>query len=508
MARRDRMPTTVSGFPEMLPDQRAIEASIIDALRATFELHGFAGLETRAVEPLDVLLAKGSIDHEVYVLQRLQAQRDQSSTDGTGSTVAGGTDGTGSTVAGGTDGTDGAGAPGRGALALHYDLTVPFARYVVENAGSLAFPFRRYQVQKVWRGERPQEGRYREFTQVDIDVVGAGSLAAHHDVEMARVMAAAMAGLPLPPVTIAVNDRRLVEGFHRGLGADDAGVAAVLRAVDKLDKVGADGPRGVRALLVAGAGYDDSRADAALALASITGDAAAVEAGVRALGVEHPLLDEGLAGLLDVLRATRDVEQQTQGRVRVAADLSIARGLDYYTGTVYETRMRGFEKLGSICSGGRYDSLATDGRTTYPGVGISLGLTRALSALLAAGALTVTRAVPSAVLVAVLDEDHRGDSDAVAAALRRRGVAAEVSPDAARLGKQIRHADRRGIPFVWFPAGPGSAGGSGEAGGHEVKDVRSGEQVAADPETWLPPEEDLRPRVSAAGTQHDDGRAR
>ncbi len=481
MARQDHpaMPTTVSGFPEMLPAQRAIEASMVDSLRATFELHGFAGIETRAVEPVDVLLAKGSIDHEVYVLRRLQAR-----------------------PAGPGEGE----APvEKGALALHYDLTVPFARYVVENAGALTFPFRRYQVQKVWRGERPQEGRYREFTQVDIDVVGAGSLAAHHDVEMARVMAAAMAQLPLPPVTVSVNDRRLVEGFHRGLGADDAGVAAVLRAVDKIDKVGVDGPGGVRALLAAGAGYDDARCDAALALASITGDAAAVEEGVRALGVDHPLLDAGLEGLLDVLRATDDVAATTGGRVRVAADLSIARGLDYYTGTVYETRMAGFEGLGSICSGGRYDSLATDGRTTYPGVGISLGLTRTLSALLAAGAVTVSRAVPSAVLVAVLDEAGRAASDAVAAALRGRGIPAEVSPDAARLGKQIRHADRRGIPFVWFPAAAAPQDG---AAAHEVKDIRSGDQRAADPATWAPPEEDLRPRVTSVSAEVRSGEQR
>ncbi len=473
MARRDRpvMPTTVSGFPEMLPAQRAVEASMIDALRATFELHGFAGVETRAVEPLEVLLAKGSIDHEVYVLQRLQAE------------------------------VGGAGAaPEKGALALHYDLTVPFARYVVENAGALAFPFRRYQVQKVWRGERPQEGRYREFTQVDIDVVGSGTLAAHHDVEMTRVMAAALARLPLPPVTVAVNNRRLVEGFHRGLGADDAGVAAVLHAVDKLDKVGEDGPGGVRALLAAGAGYDETRSDATLALASITGDAAAVEAGVRALGVEHPLLDQGLAELLAVLRATHDVAAQTGGRVTVAADASIARGLDYYTGTVYETRMAGFEGIGSICSGGRYDSLASDGRTTYPGVGISLGLTRMLSALLAAGAVTASRAVPSAVLVAVQGEATRDASDAVAAALRGRGIPTEVSPDAARLGKQIRYADRRGIPFVWFPPADGTeaADPGGVQGVHEVKDIRSGDQAVADPATWAPPARDLHQRVSAA----------
>ena len=475
---RAALPTSVSGFPEMLPDQRAVEAAVTASLRATFELHGFCGIETRAVEPLEVLLAKGEIDHEVYVLQRLRGQ------DGAGEAGAA----AGGAAAGG--------ARERGALALHYDLTVPFARYVAENAAHLHFPLRRHQVQKVWRGERPQEGRFREFVQADIDVVDRDVLAPHHDVEMAVVMAQAMAALPLPRARVRVNNRRLVEGFHRGLGADDAGVAAVLRAVDKLDKVG---PEQVRAALAATAGYDARQADAALALAAVGGTAAQVTAGVRALGVDHPLLESGLAELLAVLEGTAHVETTTGGRVAVVADCSIARGLDYYTGTVYETTLAGFEALGSVCSGGRYDALATDGRTTYPGVGISLGLTRLLSALIGAGALAMTRPVPAAVLVAVVDEDERAASDAVATALRARGVPVEVAPGAARFGKQIRHADRRGIPFVWFPArpGPGEGDGAGAGVGHQVKDIRSGEQVDADPASWSPPREDLHPRLVA-----------
>ena len=167
------------------------------------------------------------------------------------------------------------------------------------------------------------------------------------------------------------------------------------------------------------------------------------------------------------------------------ADLKIARGLDYYTGTVYETVMHGHEDLGSICSGGRYDALASDGRTTYPGVGISLGVSRVLGRLFASGQLTASRSVPTAVLVAVVDEDGRTESTRVATALRARGIPVEVAPAAAKYGKQIRHADRRGVPWVWFP-GPD---------GHEVKDLRTGEQTAADPATWSPPEADLRPLV-------------
>src|SRR5690606_1515090 len=179
-------------------------------------------------------------------------------------------------------------------------------------------------------------------------------------------------------------------------------------------------------------------------------------------------------------------------RVRVVADLKIARGLDYYTGTVFETRLDGHEGLGSICSGGRYDALANDGRTTYPGVGISLGVSRPLIPPIARSGLTATRSVPSAVLVALPDEDSRSACDALAQRLRERGVATEVAPAPQKFGKQIRYAERRGIPFVWFPGQDGAPG--------QVKDIRSGDQVDADPDTWTPPVEDLRPRVVPPAT--------
>ena len=202
---------------------------------------------------------------------------------------------------------------------------------------------------------------------------------------------------------------------------------------------------------------------------------------VRALGVEDPLLDEGLAELARVVEA---VDEARPGAV--LADLHIARGLDYYTGTVYETFLEGFESFGSVCSGGRYDSLATDGRTTYPGVGISLGVTRLVSLLLGRDLVRASRSVPSAVLIAVVDEASRPASEAVARDLRARGVPCEVAPRADKFGKQIRHADRRGIPFVWFP----------DSAGHTVKDIRSGDQVPADAATWTPPDRDLRPQVT------------
>jgi histidyl-tRNA synthetase len=430
----------LSGFPEWLPAERVVEQHVLDTLRRTYELHGFASLETRAVEPLDQLLRKGEIDKEVYVLRRMQATEDE---------------------------------PDK-SLGLHFDLTVPFARYVLERAGHLDFPFRRYQIQKVWRGERPQEGRYREFTQADIDVVDRDTLAFHHEVELPLVVLEAFAKLPFPDATMHVNNRKLAEGFYRGAGAQDP--ALVLRAVDKLDKIG---PDKVRALLLE-TGLGAAGADACLALAQISSADASFADRVRALGISDPMLDQGLEELVRVIEAAAE-----QAPGRLVADLKIARGLDYYTGTVYETVLHGHEDLGSVCSGGRYDALASDGTTTYPGVGISIGVSRILGRLFRTGAVTASRSVPTAVLVAVTDEEHRASSDRVARALRARGIPTEVAPSAAKFGKQIKHADRRGIPYVWF---------LGE-GGHSVKDLRSGDQVPADPDAWAPPTTDLQPQI-------------
>ena len=454
-----RRVTPLSGFPELLPSQRIVEQSVLDTLRATFELHGFGSVETRAAEPLEELLRKGEIDKEVYVLRRLQAD----------------------------DTADGAATPDD-QLALHFDLTVPFARYVLENAGHLDFPFRRYQIQKVWRGERPQEGRYREFTQADIDIVSRDTLGFHHDVEVARVMAEALAGLPLPGARLQVNNRKLIEGFYLGLGAPDT--AAVMRVVDKLDKF----PReAVATQLVEEAGLTTEQAERCLQLAEIRATDTSFVERVRALGVENELLEEGLAELKAVIEGCAGLTgTAATGRVRVEADLRIARGLDYYTGTVFETRLDGFERLGSICSGGRYESLASDGKVTYPGVGISLGVSRLLVPLLQRGVLSASRSVPSAVLVALVDDASRPRSQRVATALRSRGIPCEIAPAPQKFGKQIRAAERRGIPFVWFP---GDDPGDPLAG--EVKDIRSGDQVQADAAQWAPPAEDLHPTIDS-----------
>ena len=437
-------PGPISGFPEWLPEQRMIEQQVLDSLRAGFELHGFVPIETRAVELLEQLLTKGETDKEIYVLRRLHASDEE----------------------------------GDAGLGLHFDMTVPFARYVVEHAGKLSFPLRRYQIQKAWRGERPQEGRYREFVQADFDVIGHGGLAFHYDVELPLVLGEVWSALPLPPLRVHVNNRKINEGVYRSVGIKD--IQGALRAVDKLDKLG---ERGVTELLVGQVGCSEEQARTCLALARISSADDAFVEQVGALGVRDPLLDEGLGELAQVVAAGREWAPGL-----VVADLRIARGLDYYTGTVYESVMVGHEALGSVCSGGRYDNLASAGdKLVFPGVGLSIGVTRVLGRLFGRGLLHASRRTPTCVLVALPAEQDWPACNRLAAILRGRGIQTEVAAEPVKYGRQIRYAERRGIPYVWFP--------KGESGGDEVRDIRSGNQQPADPRTWSPPAADLRVRV-------------
>lgn len=431
----------LSGFPEWLPDGRIVEQRILDTLRHTFEVHGFSGIETRAAEPLDQLLRKGETSKEVYLLNRLQ----------------------------GGDAQD-------AELGLHFDLTVPLARYVLENAGKLDFPFKRYQIQKVWRGERPQDGRFREFIQADVDVVGADTLAFHHEIELPLVMVDALSKLPIPTVVVRASNRKVAQGFYEAIGIED--VAETLRIVDKLDKVGA---KAVMEMLAESVGASEEQALLALALADITGPDARVAEDVLALGHTSAMLEEGLEELVGLIEGANELLPGS-----VIADLKIARGLDYYTGSVFESVMIGHEDLGSVCSGGRYDSLVSDGKRTYPGVGLSIGVSRIISRLLSRGLVTPSRKVPTCVLVAVNNEGERRHAELTAMQLRHRGIPADVSPSSQKFGKQIRFADRRGIPFVWFKTDEGE----------QVKDIRSGEQVTADPTVWEPPAADLFPELN------------
>lgn len=436
--------TALTGFPEWLPEQRLVEQRLIDQVRHKFELFGFTPLETRAVEPLDVLTKKGATDKEIYVLRRLHAEEGE-----------------------------------QAELGLHFDLTVPFARFVAQHRGSLSFPFKRYQIQKVWRGERPQQGRYREFYQADIDVIGEGELSIHFDAEMALLLHDVVSSLPIPRIELRINNRKVLEGFYRAIGL--SAITDVLRSVDKLDKIGEDG---VRKALLEENGVTPEQAEHCLALARIGGKGSEVVERVRALvagaGAAHPLLEEGLTELAFVMSA---LEGLPEGAAR--ADLRIARGLDYYTGTVYEGVLVDHPQLGTVCSGGRYDNLAGDDKHKLPGVGVSIGLSRILGLLFAQNALKPSRATPTLVLVALNSEEERAAAYAVAKQLRDRAIPTEVFYAPQKFGKQIRYAEKKGIPYVLFVS---------EAGA-ELKDIRNGEQTKIDVATWAPSANELTVQI-------------
>ncbi|MST50433.1 histidine--tRNA ligase [Mobiluncus porci] len=434
------MMTSLSGFPEYTPEEKILEDALLEKLTRVFELHGFSHLETRAVEPLSVLEKKGETSKEVYTLTRLQ---DKDS----GSKAKNG---------------------------LHFDLTVPLARYVLENAHLLHFPFLRYQIQKVWRGERPQEGRFREFVQADIDMIGQDTLPDHFEIEAPLIMAEALETLPIPRPVVHVNSRKVLEGACTALGITE--VDAVLQVIDKHDKVTPE----VFSEMLSELGLSAEQVGKIWDLSGISGTDPSVVDEVRALQLDNPLLEEGLEDVARMLRAAA-----LRGRDNVMADFKIARGLDYYTGMVYETFITGAESYGSICSGGRYDNLVSQGKRTFPGVGMSIGLTRLISIILANNWATASRSVPTTVLVLVDSEETRPAADAVAQTLRARGINTEVSPTASKYGKQIKYASTRGIPYVWFV----------EQG--EVKNLLTGDQVPADPAVFEFAPELLKPQVES-----------
>jgi histidyl-tRNA synthetase len=426
----------ISGFVEWLPEQRIAEQRWMDEIRRVFESYGFCSIETPAVEEIEVLLAKGETDKEIYALKRLQEDGDSSDA----------------------------------RLGLHYDLTVPLARYVAEHYNDLVFPFKRYQVQRVWRGERPQEGRFREFYQCDIDVINNNVVPLHFDAEMPAIIYEIFQRLGIVDFQMHINNRKILEGYLRGLGIDDAN--AVIRVLDKLDKVGRDG---VLSQLQSNLGLQQDLASRCLALASIrTFDLSFVEQ-VRALGVKSDKLDEGLEELGFVVDALSDLPQGV-----ILADLSIARGFDYYTGTVYEGKLVEYPSYGTICAGGRYDDLASAFiNRKLPGVGISLGLTRLFAALLAEGRVKIGPKSPALVLVVFPAAGRRDETIQTAKTLRERGFNVEMYHSPGKIAQQMRYASRKGIPYVWFP--PFEDGGV-----HEVKNMSTEEQAVADPRTWEP----------------------
>lgn len=435
-------PTPISGFPEWLPAERQVELSFMDRIRAVFEAYGFCSIETPSVETLDVLAAKGAVDKEIYVIQRLHADPDDK----------------------------------EARLGLHFDVTVPFARYVAQHFNELTFPFKRYQMQRVWRGERPQEGRFREFYQCDVDVINVDGLPMHFDAELPQVVDETLRAVGTGPVRLHLSNRKILEGYLKGLGVTES--VAAIRLLDQFDKIGADG---VEKALVDQLGFEAALAQRCVALAAIRSADASFAEQVRALDVRDELLDLGLEELAFVMeQLALRIEDGDSGN-EVIADLSIARGFDYYTGTVYEGRFIDFPDFGSIVAGGRYDDLAGSYiNKRLPGVGISIGLTRLFSKLMAEGRLPAGKASPTHILVILPGEEARREATQTANRLRARGFNVELYHAPQKYNRQLSYASKKGIPFVWFPPG-----GPGEA--HEVKDMTAGVQGAADPENWTPP---------------------
>jgi len=429
-------PKPLSGFPEWLPEQRLVELRWIDTIRRTFEAYGFCNIDPPSVEDVEVLVSKGEdTDKEIYGVRRL----------------------------GGGETRD------EPKIALHYDLTVPLARYVAQHFNELSFPFKRYQIQRAWRGERPQEGRFREFYQCDLDVLDTGEVSLHFDAELPVIVYEILRRLHVEPVTMHINNRKVLQGFYAGLGIAD--VVGAIRILDKLDKVGAGE---VTRMLVDDLHIASETAARCVALASIRTPDASFEERVRAFGVRSELLDTGIAELKFVMQAAEGVPAGV-----VFADLSVARGFDYYTGTVYEGKLSAFPGYPSVFSGGRYDNLVGGFlRQNLPGVGMSIGLTRIFSKLLTEGKITTGATCPTQVLVIQLPETPREQAMQTGRALRERGLNVEVYHEPKKIGHQIRYATRKGIRYAWFP----------EPGKHEVKDLASGEQAPADLSTWQPAE--------------------
>lgn len=407
------LPRTMPGVLELLPREQIAFQSMLDTIRRGFEVYGFLPIETPAIEYADVLLTKsgGETERQVYFVQSTGALEQGEKPE----------------------------------LALRFDLTVPLARYVAEHEHDLAFPFRRYQMQRVWRGERAQRGRFREFWQCDIDVIGKDALSIRYDAELPAVIHAVFSALDIGAFTIQINNRRLMRGFLEGLGITSGEQQMlVLREVDKLDKRGAEH---VHASLT-GESFELSGAVAQRILDFVRIRSASLSnahAELDALGAGSATFEQGRTELREVLDTVAALGVPES---HFALNLSIARGLDYYTGTVYETSLNDHPRIGSICSGGRYDNLAAQyTKSKLPGVGISIGLTRLFWQLREAGLINTTRSTVQ-VLVTQMDDAQTHAYLALAKELRDAGIATEIALEGGKLGKQLKYADRAGIRFA------------------------------------------------------------
>ncbi|MCD8004400.1 MAG: histidine--tRNA ligase [Oscillospiraceae bacterium] len=419
-------PRTLSGFMELLPQRQQQLERMMDILRRSYALYGFTPLDTPLVESAEVLLAKGGGETEKQIYRFSKGDAD---------------------------------------LALRFDLTVPLAKYVALHYGQLSFPFRRFQIGKVYRGERAQRGRFREFYQADIDVIGDGKLDILNEAEIPAIIYQTFTGLGLRRFQIRVNNRKLLSGFYAMLGLSGQS-PLIMRAVDKLDKIG---PEKVRAVLTEDLGLDEKAAGEILGFMAIQGDTEQILSQLEQYRGREALFDQGLEELRYVTGhlAAFGVPQEA-----FAVDLTIARGLDYYTGTVYETTLLDHPEIGSICSGGRYDNLAEYYiEKQLPGVGISIGLTRLFFVLEDQGMLNEDLlTAPADVLVIPMTEDL-APAVAAATALRQAGVRTQVYAEQKKFKQKLSYADKLGIPYVLL-LGPDELA----AGKVSLKDLATGEQ--------------------------------
>ena len=422
-------PRTLSGFMELLPRQQMVMERIMEILRETYSLYGFTPLDTPVIEASEVLLAKGGGETEKQIYRFTKGDAD---------------------------------------LALRFDLTVPLAKYVALHYNDLSFPFRRYQIGKVYRGERAQRGRFREFYQADIDIIGDGKLDVTNEAEIPAIIYQVFTRLGLHRFQIRVNNRKILNGFYAMLGLTDK-AGDIMRTVDKLDKIGAEK---VRDLLTAeDIGLTADQAGEILTFISIQGSNQQVLSALESYRGRNEVFDQGLDELHTVVKYLSAFGVPEKN---FAVDLTIARGLDYYTGTVYETTMLDHPEIGSVCSGGRYDNLAeyyTDKQ--LPGVGISIGLTRLFYVLQEQGMLNeALNSAPADALILPMTGDL-GPAAALATQLRQAGVRTQLYTEQKKFKQKMTYADRIGVPYVLFLGDDEIAQGT-----VSVKDMATGEQVA------------------------------
>ena len=420
-------PRTLSGFMELLPAKQARLETMMDILRRTYASYGFAALDTPAIEDAQILLAKGGGDTEKQIYRFQKGDSD---------------------------------------LALRFDLTVPLAKYVALHYNDLAFPFRRYQISKVYRGERAQRGRFREFYQADIAIIGDGKLDILNEAEIPAIIYKVFKGFGLNRFQIRVNNRKILNGFY---AMQDLAKKSgdIMRTVDKLDKIG---PAKVKALLLSECALEEAQADEILKFIAITGTNAQVIEALEGYTGKNEIFDKGLEELKAV---TANLAAFGVPEENFAVDLTIARGLDYYTGTVYETTLLDHPEIGSVCSGGRYDNLAgyyID--KALPGVGISIGLTRLFYVLDEQGLLNPQLpSAPADALVLPMTGDPAA-AIALAEALRSNGVRVQLYGEQKKFKQKMSYADKLGVPFVVLLGEDEIAQGK-----CSVKNMATGEQL-------------------------------